>query len=60
MKLLGTKLADVFIIELSPHADERGFYKRLWGKDELEKLSLDSELNNVGLSFNKKCGTINS
>jgi dTDP-4-dehydrorhamnose 3,5-epimerase len=58
MKLLGTKLAGVFIIELSPHADERGFYKRLWGKDELEKSGLDSELNNVGLSFNKKCGTV--
>ncbi|NJM54252.1 MAG: dTDP-4-keto-6-deoxy-D-glucose epimerase, partial [Blastocatellia bacterium] len=58
MKLIETKLAGVFIIELSPHTDKRGFYKRLWGKDELEALGLDSELNNVGLSFNKKCGTV--
>jgi dTDP-4-dehydrorhamnose 3,5-epimerase len=58
MKLTETKLEGVYIIELTPYADERGFYKRLWGKDELESLGLDSELNNVGLSFNKNRGTV--
>lgn len=58
MKLIETKLHGVFIVELQPFADERGFYKRLWGKDELSGLDLDNELNNVGLSYNKKRGTV--
>ena len=58
MKIFETKLEGVYLVELQPFADERGFYKRLWGKDELESLGLDSELNNVGLSFNKKSGTV--
>lgn len=58
MKLIDTKLKGVYLIELQSFADERGFYKRLWGKNEFEKLGIDSELNNVGLSFNKKCGTV--
>jgi dTDP-4-dehydrorhamnose 3,5-epimerase len=58
MKLIETKLKGVYLVELQEFSDERGFYKRLWGKDELENLGLDSEINNVGLSFNKKCGTV--
>ncbi|MCU0239483.1 MAG: dTDP-4-dehydrorhamnose 3,5-epimerase [Pyrinomonadaceae bacterium] len=58
MKLIETKLQGVYLVELQQFSDERGFYKRLWGKDELENLDLDSEINNVGLSFNKKCGTV--
>lgn len=57
MKLIETKLKGVYLVQLQQFGDERGFYKRLWGKDEFENLGLDSELNNVGLSFNKKCGT---
>ncbi len=58
MKLIETKLGGVYIIELEPFADERGFYKRLWGKDELTNFGLDAELNNVGLSSNKRGGTV--
>jgi dTDP-4-dehydrorhamnose 3,5-epimerase len=58
MKLIATKLNGVYLVELQSFADERGFYKRLWGYDEFEKLSLDSKLNNVGISFNKKRGTV--
>jgi dTDP-4-dehydrorhamnose 3,5-epimerase len=58
MKITETKLAGVFLVELKPFADERGFYKRLWGKDEFAGLNLDIELNNIGLSFNKRRGTV--
>ena len=58
MKIIETKLGGVYIVELKPFADERGFYKRLWGKDELTTLGLDAELNNVGLSSNKRRGTV--
>ncbi len=58
MKLIETKLSGVFIIELDSFGDERGFYKRLWGVDELASLGLENDLNNVGLSYNKKRGTV--
>ncbi len=48
----------MFTVELQPHRDERGFYKRLWGRDELEAFGLSGELNNIGLSFNPKRGTV--
>ena len=58
MKLIETELNGVYLIELQPHADARGFYKRLWGKNELESLGLSAEIDNVGLSFNAKRGTV--
>jgi len=57
MKLIETKLQGVFVVELKPFQDERGFYKRLWGADELAEMGLDNDLDNVGVSYNKKCGT---
>lgn len=58
MKFIKTELQDVFTVELKPHRDERGFYKRLWGKDELESFGLSSEINNIGLSHNPTRGTV--
>ncbi len=58
MKIIETKLSGVFIIELDSFGDERGFYKRLWGVKELSELGLQNDLDNVGLSYNKKSGTI--
>lgn len=58
MKLIETKLSGVFLVEMQPFADERGFYKRVWGTDELAALGLDAEINSVGLSNNKKRGTV--
>lgn len=57
MNLTETKLKGVFIVQLKPFEDERGFYKRLWGNDEIAELGLDNELNNAGVSYNKKHGT---
>ncbi len=58
MKFTETELKGVFIIELQPQKDKRGFYKRIWGRDELESHGLFGELNNIGLSFNSKRGTV--
>ncbi len=58
MNLIKTKLQGVFIVQLKPFEDERGFYKRLWGASELAELGLDAELNNVGVSYNKSRGTV--
>lgn len=58
MEFISTKLAGVFIVELAPFADERGFYKRLWGADEFAQMGLDTKLNNVGVSYNRERGTV--
>jgi dTDP-4-dehydrorhamnose 3,5-epimerase len=58
MKFTETGLSGVFTVELNRHHDERGFYKRLWGRDELESFGLSGELNNIGLSFNPTRGTV--
>lgn len=58
MNLIETKLKGVYIVQLKPFEDERGFYKRLWGFDEFADLGLDNDLNNVGVSYNKKRGTV--
>jgi dTDP-4-dehydrorhamnose 3,5-epimerase len=58
MDISETEIKGVFVLQLKPFADERGYYKRLWGRDELERLGLDTELNNAGLSKNVACGTV--
>lgn len=57
MKLIETKLEGVFVIEMEPSADKRGFYKRVWGKDDFRALGLDAELDNIGISYNKRRAT---
>lgn len=58
MKFTETKLEGVFTIEIEPRRDERGFFKRLWGRNELESFGLSGKLNNIGLSHNPKRGTV--
>lgn len=57
MKLNATKLEGVFVIEMEPSADKRGFYKRVWGKGDFGALGLDTELDNIGISYNKARAT---
>ncbi|URZ15998.1 dTDP-4-dehydrorhamnose 3,5-epimerase [Clostridium felsineum] len=53
-----TKLRGVYIIEIEPVEDERGFFARSWCKEELDKYNLDSNLVQCNISFNKKKGTL--
>jgi dTDP-4-dehydrorhamnose 3,5-epimerase len=57
VNLVETKLSGVYLLEMKPATDQRGYYQRLWGKDEFLSLGLDADLNNVGLSYNKLKGT---
>lgn len=57
MKLIETKLEGVFVIEMEPSTDKRGFYKRVWGKDDFRALGLDDELDNIGISYNRTRAT---
>lgn len=58
MKLTKTKLKGVFFIDIKPFEDERGFYKRIWGKEDFQNLGLDFDPENIGISYNKKLGTV--
>ena len=41
MKFTPTKIKGVYIIELSPHKDERGYFSRSFCANEFQKQGLD-------------------
>ena len=58
MKFLETPLPGVYLIELEPVYDDRGFFARTWCKDEFQKRGLNPNLAQCSLSFNQKKGTL--
>ena len=58
MKLIETKLKGAFVIEPEIMNDERGFFTRIWCQREFKENSLDSNLAQISVAFNKKKGTI--
>lgn len=46
------------MVELEPHADDRGFFARQWCADELGGHGLVARLAQVSLSFNARRGTL--
>ena len=58
MKFVETSLPDVFIIEIEPIEDERGFFARGWCQQEFREHGLSTKIVQCGISFNKKQGTI--
>jgi len=53
-----TNLEGAFIIESEKIEDARGFFVNLWNKDDAKKNSLETELTESNVAFNKKKGTI--
>ncbi len=53
-----TRLKGVFIIDLDPIQDDRGFFARCWCKKEFEKHGLNPNLSQCNLSVNNKRGTL--
>ncbi len=53
-----TKLANVFVIELDPQADERGFFARMFCRDEFERQGLATTVAQVNNSLSKNAGTL--
>ena len=58
MKLLETKLKDLFIIEFEKSEDERGSFYRIWDKKIFQENGLNDNLVQISISFNKKKGTL--
>ena len=58
MKFIETSLSGVFIIEIEPIEDERGFFARSWCQQEFKEHGLSTKIVQCGISFNKKRGTV--
>jgi dTDP-4-dehydrorhamnose 3,5-epimerase len=53
-----TQLDDAWLIDLEPREDERGFFARIWCRQELAAQGLDTAIAQESLSFNRHRGTV--
>jgi dTDP-4-dehydrorhamnose 3,5-epimerase len=51
-------LPGVFVVELEPHADERGFFARSYCAEEFAAQGLGPELRQCSVSYNARKGTL--
>jgi len=58
MKFKETKLKGLYIIEPEIHFDDRGYFARIFCKQELSKTGIDFNIVQANRSLNKKQGTI--
>jgi dTDP-4-dehydrorhamnose 3,5-epimerase len=58
MKFIPTAVQGVFIIQLEPVEDERGYFARTWCREEFRNQGLDPALEQCNLSFNRHRGTV--
>jgi dTDP-4-dehydrorhamnose 3,5-epimerase len=53
-----TKILGVFVIELEPRRDERGYFARQWCADELERAGLDPRIAQINTTHSVVAGTL--
>ena len=58
MRFTATSLPGVYLVELEPRADDRGFFARTWCRREFAAQGLSDELVQCSLSFNRRRGTL--
>jgi len=58
MKFRKTKLEGVFIIEIEPIIDKRGFFARSFCRKEFRRIGLNPGIKQCNISYNKKAGTL--
>ena len=58
MILTETKLQGVYIIDLEPQNDDRGFFGRTWCQQEFTERGLNPQLVQCNISYNIKRGTL--
>lgn len=58
MKFTETPLAGAFLIELEPHADERGFFARSFCSREFHEHGLQDNFVQANIAFNRAKGTL--
>jgi dTDP-4-dehydrorhamnose 3,5-epimerase len=58
MKFRKTDLVGAFLIEIEPHADERGSFARTFCAKEFAEHGLVTDIAQCSLSINKRAGTV--
>lgn len=58
MKFVSTEIGDVYLLELEPFVDERGFFARIWAEEEQGARGLTSKLSQCSISRNARAGTL--
>jgi dTDP-4-dehydrorhamnose 3,5-epimerase len=58
MKILPTSIAGVHVIDLTPAADDRGFFARTWDRTALEAVGLETSLQICAITQNRRRGTL--
>jgi len=58
MKVAQTAVPAVWLIDLEPHKDERGFFSRTWCAEEAAAHGLNPACVQCSISFNKMRGTL--
>jgi dTDP-4-dehydrorhamnose 3,5-epimerase len=53
-----TALPGVYTIDIEPHADERGFFARVWDGEILAAAGLDARVSQSSIAFNQRAGTL--
>lgn len=53
-----TGLPGAYVVDLEPHADERGFFARAWCQREFEARGLTAQVVQCSISYNKRRGTL--
>jgi dTDP-4-dehydrorhamnose 3,5-epimerase len=58
MRFTELEIAGVYLIELEPHVDERGFFARTFCVREFEEYGLNTTIAQCSTSFNARRGTL--
>lgn len=58
MKFSQTRLAGAYLIDMEPHADERGFFARTVCADDFAEHGLNGQFVQQSVSFNAQKGTV--
>ncbi len=58
MRFLDTGLAGAVIVEPDLLEDERGFFARVWSRDEFERRGLNAAVAQCNISHNRRSGTL--
>jgi len=58
MIFLATEIEGVFIVEPERLANERGFFARVWCREDFAAHGVDEPLDQCSISFNRRAGTL--
>jgi len=58
LKIIPIELQGSYLVEIDPMEDSRGFFARLWCKQEFRQYGIDMEVVQASISHNAKPGTL--